>query len=327
MSIEVLKPGALSSFQDLGRSGFQHQGIPVCGVMDERAHRLAAMLVGNPASEASLEVTLLGPALRFDCPALIAVCGADLGASLAGRALPLATAVALAAGEQLSFGRRASGMRAYIAVAGGYALQAVMGSTSTYLRGGFGGAQGRALQKGDRIALRRTQPQPYPAVRTPVFPPELLRTQGAPLRIVAGREWAAFTPRARQALAGGVYRLSARSDRMGCRLEGEALPLSRALELQSEAVGFGSMQVPPDGLPIVLMADRQTTGGYPRIAHVAAVDLPRLAQTMPGEEIRFEWITLGQAQQLAIAQSAIFAQMEMQTQTQTQMQEQRHAGH
>lgn len=314
MSIEVLKPGALSSFQDLGRSGFQHQGIPVCGVMDERAHRLAALLVGNSACQASLEVTLMGPALRFDCPAVVAVCGADLGASAAGRPLPLATAVALAAGQVLAFGRRASGMRAYIAVAGGYALPAVLGSSSTYLRGGFGGAHGRALQKGDRIALCRTQAKPGPALRAPQFPQQLLRTQQAPLRIVAGREWAAFTPQARQALAAGPYRLSARSDRMGCRLEGQALQLSQPLELQSEAVGFGTVQVPPDGQPIVLMADRQTTGGYPRIAHVAAVDLPRLAQTMPGEALRFEWITLGQAQQLALAQSAVFSQMEMQVQ-------------
>ncbi|WP_407830505.1 5-oxoprolinase subunit C family protein [Verminephrobacter eiseniae] len=312
MMIEVLKPGALSSFQDLGRSGYQHQGIPVCGVMDERAHRLACMLVGNGAGEATLEVTLIGPALQFHCPAIIAVCGADLGATIGARALPLARPVAVAAGEQLCFGKRVSGLRAYLAVAGGYALQPVLGSTSTYLRGGFGGAQGRALQKGDWIALRQTQKTavPAPKARLPLFPGDIQRPPGAPLRIVPGREWAAFAPRARQAMSTQTFRVSPRSDRMGYRLEGPALHLSQPLELASEAVSFGSIQVPPDGLPIVLMADRQTTGGYPRIANLATVDLPLLAQTMAGESLRFEWVTLGQAQRLASAQSAVFNQME-----------------
>lgn len=311
IEIEVLKPGALSTFQDLGRSGHQHQGIPVCGVMDERAHRLACMLVGNAPTEATLEVSLLGPSLLFHGPALLAVCGADLGASCAGRPLPLATPVALAAGDRLTFAQRVSGLRAYIAVAGGYALQPVLGSVSTYLRGGFGGAQGRALQKGDRIALRRAPPGTgHSAMHAPPFPADIERPAGSPLRIVPGREWAAFTPRARQALAAQSFRLSPRSDRMGCRLEGEALQLSQPLELQSEAVGFGTMQVPPDGQPIVLMADRQTTGGYPRIAQLATVDLPRLAQTMAGESLRFEWVTLAEAQRLVVAQSLIFDSME-----------------
>ena len=311
MTIEVLKPGALSTFQDLGRFGYQHQGIPVSGVMDERSHRLACMLVGNAASETTLEVTLLGPTLKFEAPAVVAVCGADLGATLGGKALPLDAPVAVAAGDLLSFGKRASGLRAYIAVAGGFALQPVMGSTSTYVRGGFGGAQGRALQKGDRIALggvpARTSSLDASGF---VFPEEVQRPLGAPLRIVPGREWKAFEPPAHRAMTEQTFRVSPRSDRMGYRLECEPLRLLQSLELQSEAVSFGTIQVPPDGLPIVLMADRQTTGGYPRIANVATVDLPSLAQLMAGEQVRFEWISPDEAQQLAVAQGEIFQAME-----------------
>jgi len=309
--IEVLKPGALSTFQDLGRFGHQHHGIPVSGVMDERSHRLACMLVGNAPSEATLEVTLLGPTLRFEVPAVIAVCGADLGATLGGRALPLGAPVSVAAGDLLAFGKRASGLRAYIAVAGGYALRPVMGSTSTYVRGGFGGAQGGPLQKGDRIALGGAPSPGSPRGASGfTFPEEVQRAPGAPIRIVPGREWEAFEPQAHRAMAEQVFRVSPRSDRMGYRLECEPLRLLEPLELQSEAVGFGTVQVPPDGHPIVLLADRQTTGGYPRIANVAAVDLPCMAQLIAGEPVRFEWISLDAAQALAVAQGKIFQTME-----------------
>lgn len=310
MSIDVLKPGALTTFQDLGRTGHQHAGIPVGGVMDERAHRLASMLVGNRASEATLEVTWMGPSLQFLQPAVIAVCGADLGATLDNQPLPPARAVTVAAGSLLAFGKRASGLRAYIAVAGGYALEPIMGSTSTYVRGGYGGAHGRPLQKGDRIGLRDAGARHIPTAPLPVFPGSVERPHAAPLRLVPGREWAAFLPDAHRAIATEVWRVNPRSDRMGYRLDGPSLALQRPLELMSEPVGYGTVQVPPDGLPIVLMADRQTTGGYPRIAQVATVDLPRLAQCMPGEAVRFEWITLEEAQRLAVSQARVFDAME-----------------
>lgn len=309
MTIEVLKPGALTTFQDLGRTGFQHEGVPVSGVMDERSHRIANMLVGNIASEATLEVTWMGPSLAFHAPTVIAVCGAELGATISARVLPLATPVAVAAGDVVSFGKRVSGLRAYLAVAGGYELQPVMGSTSTYVRGGLGGAHGRALQRGDRIEFRKAQNR-TPSDTEVSFPDEIQRPRGAPLRIAPGREWAWFAPDACILMAEQAYRISARSDRMGCRLEGPPLLLQHPMELQSEAVNFGTVQVPPDGLPIVLMADRQTTGGYPRIANIAAVDLPRLAQGMAGDAVRFEWITLEEAQRLFVVQHRVFEQME-----------------
>jgi urea carboxylase len=312
MSIEVLKPGALSTFQDLGRTGFQHSGVPVNGVMDERAHRIANWVVGNPPGEATLEMTLLGPSLRFECPAVIAICGAVLSATLDGVPLPIGEAAAVDAGAVLAFGRRTSGARAYLAVRGGFALAPVMGSVSTFVRGAYGGLEGRALRRGDRIGLRVTT-APAPATlreALPGFPARVLRGPEAPIRVVAGRHWSAFTAEAQRAFVARPYLVRAQSDRMGYRLEGEALPLARPLEIVSEPVSFGTVQVPPEGQPIVLMADCQTTGGYPKIGQVARVDLPRLAQRMPGETVRFAWVLLEEAQRLIAAQARVYEAMQ-----------------
>lgn len=309
--IEVLKPGALSTFQDLGRTGYQHLGVPANGVMDERAHRLANALVGNAAQTATLEITLMGPALRFHAAVAVAVCGADLDASIDGTLLPPARACVVPAGATLAFGKRKTGLRAYLAVAGGFALDDVMNSHSTFVRGGYGGAIGAPLRKADVIALRapRVTVTPSSFADTP-FPAEIAASQDAPLRVVSGREWEDFSAEAHAAFTSGAFRIGAQSDRMGYRLEGPALELSAPREMLSEAVGFGTIQVPPDGQPIVLMADRQTTGGYPKIGHVCAVDLPRLAQRMPGENVRFTMVSLVEAQRLALLQDAAYAALE-----------------
>jgi antagonist of KipI len=307
----------LSTFQDLGRSGYQHLGIPVNGVMDERAHRLANALVGNLPSYATLEITLMGPVLRFHHDAVIALSGADLGGQLDGQPLPPDQAAAVSAGSELSFGKRRSGLRAYLAVRGGFAFDPVMGSASTYTRGGYGGHAGRPLKKGDML-------ETGPSVQSgqlarlgqlarslsTAFDDDVGLPPEAPIRVTPGREWHYFSSRARQALETGPYRISPQSDRMGYRLEGEKLELTAPREVISEAVGFGSIQVPADGQPIILMADRQTTGGYPKIAHVCAVDLPRLAQTMPGETLRLTVVDLGTAQRLMLSQERSFASLE-----------------
>lgn len=319
MSIEVIKPGALSTFQDLGRNGYQQLGVPANGAMDERAHRLANALAGNAAAQATLEITLMGPTLRFHVPAVIAVCGADLDATLDGAPMPMNRAVPVAAGAVLAFGKRRSGLRAYLAAQGGFALTPVMGSCSTFVRGGYGGAAGKPLRKGERIALRGGVPAPVRDAGSPAFPAlpalpaDVLTAPDQPLRIVAGREWARFSDAARHALVSEPFRIGAQSDRMGYRLEGSPLALAAPAEMLSEAVAFGTIQVPPDGQPIVLMADRQTTGGYPKIAHVCAVDLPRLAQKMPGEAVRFALIDLREAQRLAMLQDAVFDAMDTAT--------------
>lgn len=300
MTIKVIRPGLFSSFQDTGRTGFQHWGVPVNGAMDQDAHALANLLVGNPARAASLEITLQGPVLCFQAKALIALAGADLGARLDGAVLKPGQAICVKPGAVLSFEKREYGVRAYLAVSGGYLLQPVMNSASTYSRGGFGGLYGRALKAGDVIPICSSFANP-PRVNIPagwlLNPP----TKAVSIRVMHGREWHDFSASARHDLLNEPYQMTAASDRMGYRLEGAALDLTQPRQLLSESVTFGTVQVPAGGQPIVLMADRQTTGGYPRIAQVASVDLPKLAQLMPGDEIRFSLIDLPTAQALLVA--------------------------
>jgi len=306
MTIAVLRPGLLSTFQDLGRVGFQHLGVPVAGAMDERAHRLANLLAGNDEPCATLEITLAGPRLEFQAPACIALCGADLGATLDDAELPLNRPVVARAGARLNLGNRRRGLRAYLAVHGGYRLDTVMGSESTYLRAGFGGFGGRALARDDRVELRRPlEPgagldalqSELDALRI-YLPGTLAGAPRATLRLTPGPQWDEFDSASRDALLGEPFRIGAQSDRMGYRLEGPKLSLARPRQMLSEATCFGTVQVPAGGAPIVLMADRQTSGGYPRIAQVAQVDLPQLAQCAPGDSIRFEAVGLDAAQEL-----------------------------
>ncbi|MFM0431959.1 biotin-dependent carboxyltransferase family protein [Paraburkholderia aspalathi] len=310
MNIEVIKPGALSTFQDLGRVGFQHLGIPANGAMDERAHRIANALVGNASTNATLEITLMGPTLRFPHDTVIALSGADLDAKLDATPVPLDRATMVPAGSELSFGKRRSGLRAYLAVRGGFRFDPVMGSASTYTRGGYGGHAGRPLKKGDLLAAHApTRPVPHHPDRT-LFDENILSAPDAPIRVLPGREWQYFSMQAQQTFLHEPYRLAPQSDRMGYRLEGGRLDLSAPRDVASEAVGFGAIQVPADGQPIILMADRQTTGGYPKIGHVCAVDLPRLAQKMPGESVHFTRVDLETAQRLLLLQEDCFAALE-----------------
>lgn len=292
----VDRPGLLSSFQDLGRLGHQKYGVPVNGPMDEWSHRLANALVGNEVSAAVLECTLGGPRLSFSENTVIALCGARLRVTADGHALPFDCAVLLRRGVVLDVGERFCGARLYIAMRGGLASEPVLGSRSTNLRAGFGGFQGRALRAGDRVPLlavdeqlpieRRMVQSGLPVVRARVIA-ALPPAAGEPLRFIPGPHWSAFTPQAQESFTRTSYAMTQQSDRMGIRLQGAALTLRQPLELTSEATVFGTVQVPPDGQPIVLMADRQSAGGYPKIGYVASADLPALAQTLPGQAVRF----------------------------------------
>ncbi|WP_395316643.1 biotin-dependent carboxyltransferase family protein [Variovorax sp. UC74_104] len=319
MSLEVVNPGLLSTFQDLGRIGSQAIGMPVCGAMDPLSHGIANLIAGNACEEATLEITLMGPSLRFGRDSRIALAGADLSPTLqppgtdAATPIPMLQPVHVPAGALLQFGRRRRGLRSYLALAGGFGLPAAMGSRSTYLRGALGGFQGRALRKGDVVPLPA-----FTLGATPVVTPTanavlhgLLErgAAGATVRIVEGPEWPQFTDASQRTLLSEAYRIGSQSDRMGYRLEGPVLQRSAPRDMLSEAVAFGTMQVPPDGQPIVLMADRQTSGGYPRIAQVAGVDLPLLAQRMPGESIRFERIALEAAQRLLQRRASAMASL------------------
>jgi antagonist of KipI len=330
MTITVLKPGALTQLQDLGRYGYQRYGVVVGGAMDEWAHRFANALVGNDEHEATLEMTLTGPSLRFDETATIAVCGADLSPRVDGaggmQALPHGRPVLVRAGSQLRFGSRLAGARAYLAVGGGFDVAPVMDSRSTYVRGGFGGLDGRALRAGDALRIRAqpatsagstaagAAPQNAPenaasaraaltmsVLPTPIVAPGVAMAPVQTIRIIAGRHWEVFTGEAHRLLLGKEFRIGAQSDRMGYRLEGPMLARGRKIEMISEAVTFGTIQVPPDGMPIILMADRQTTGGYPKIASVASVDLRLLAQMTAPQALRFQMISLADAQRIYLA--------------------------
>lgn len=317
MSIHVLKPGMLSTFQDLGRTGSQHLGVPVCGAMDSRSHRFANLLVGNAGDAATLEVTLMGPTLRFDDICCMAICGADLSPTLNGAPILNHRPLIARAGDVLSFGARRSGARAYIAWHGGLALTPVLGSASTDLRGGFGGLAGRALRSGDRFELSRAlkpvrlnEVEPLIQALRLVLPSPLVPTAPAtPLRLIRHPMAELFAPEAWERLTHGTFLIHAASDRMGYRLEGPELALRDRTPLLSEGTSLGTIQVPPDGQPIVLMADRQTTGGYAKIATVANVDLPAIAQRMPGEVLQFKSIELEQARALLTRHESAFQRL------------------
>lgn len=312
MSIHVVKPGALSTLQDLGRVGYQRFGVSVSGAMDERSHRMANFLVGNPGAWPTLEMTLTGPTLRFEEAVTIAVCGADLSPQLDGFPVPSAKALTVEAGSVLSFGERRCGARAYLAVRGGFVADAVLGSRSTNFRAGFGGFDGRALRKGDTLTLAAPSvwSDDNASFQPPRLAPAVWRSADAPIRVLQGREWERFTATSHDRLLNEAYTVAAQSDRMGYRFSGALLERAIPGDIWSETVPFGTMQVPPDGQPIILMTDRGTSGGYPRIANVVSVDLPRLAQRMPGDTIRFELTTLEHAHRLYCNQADTFARMD-----------------
>ena len=317
MSINVLKPGLLTTVQDLGRFGYQKTGLVLSGALDAAALRAANLLVGNPETAAGLECTLRGPTLHFEDNALLALLGADLAATINGRPVPRGRPVAVRAGAVLAFGVAPAAGRAWLAVAGGVAVPLVLGSRSTYLRAALGGLNGRALRADDVLpvgewsALSRrlfTQKLPLEAAGWAAAP---WRTVVAPtprpgaevvVRALPGPEYAQFAAASQRAFGEEIFTVTTEADRMGCRLSGPALHRAPATELLSSAVTFGTVQVPAGGQPIVLLADCQTTGGYPRLAQVIAADAGRLAQALPGTRLRFQLVAMAEAQALYLAQ-------------------------
>jgi antagonist of KipI len=311
-----------TTVQDLGRTGHQRYGVPVCGAMDSWALRVANTMVGNEPGDAGLEATLLGPTLRVDTETLVAVAGAELGAFVEDVHVPPRHPVWLAPGSTLTLRGGSQGCRAVIAVAGGIDVQPILGSRSTYVRAGFGGFAGRALRKGDVLAIgtpsaraRRLMAALARADRSFTIAPWAASPTIGPLysatpvvRLLAGTHTDFLTSASREALFGESFRISPQSDRMGYRLEGPQLGITEPLELLSEGTTFGTMQLPPGGSPIVLMADAQTTGGYPRIGEVPTVDLPLLAQLRPGDHVRFRPCSLDEAQSAYLAREQDLAQ-------------------
>lgn len=294
-AIEVIRPGLLTTVQDLGRTGYRAAGVPRSGAMDALALRVANLLVGNAGDEAGLEVTLLGPELRFAAAAVVAVAGAEF------EGVPPWRPLRVAAGERIRFGACRSGCRAYVAIAGGLAVPPVLGSRSTYLRAALGGWEGRALRAGDRLAVGPRRPgtsghASHPAGSWRISPGILPAYASAvTLRVVRGAQ----ADDLGRGLTEAEFQVSPQSDRMGLRLTGPRLGRGGAADLLSSAVVPGTVQVPPDGQPIVLMADAQTIGGYPQAAHVIGPDLPLAAQLRPGDRVRFREVALAEAHRLA----------------------------
>jgi len=319
-AIRVIRPGLLTTIQDLGRPGHQREGVPVGGAMDTVAARVANLAVGNGPGEATLEVTLLGPTLELDGDVVVAVAGADLGARLDGEPVMPGRAVRGRPGSRLTFAGPGAHCRAYVAFAGGIAVPPVLGSRSTYLRGRFGGLEGRALKAGDVLPLGQPSVlahriaeriRPGGSAAWTAWRGEVVAYSASLVRAVRGAHFGALTPASAAALLSQPFRIAPESDRMGYRLTGPALELQLPMELLSEAVTFGTVQLPPGGQPIVLMADRQTTGGYPRVLEVATVDLPILAQAPPGAQIRFQEISLETSQALYIERERRLARQEL----------------
>ncbi|MBD8077074.1 biotin-dependent carboxyltransferase family protein [Bacillus thuringiensis] len=314
MEVEVLHAGMFTTVQDLGRSYYQQFGVPVGGAMDKNALRLINMLVGNEENEAGLEMTILGPKLLIKKTTLLAIGGADMEPLLNGERIPLWRPILAEEGSMLCFGKVKSGCRAYVTFAGGIHIERTMGSKSTYIRAAIGGIEGRMLKKGDcfqigtysEMANRFIQDlQKDERIKTKwvISNSVLPKYKKHPkLRVITDFEYDQFIEESRKAFFTKEYKVSNYADRMGYRVEGEVLNRIEEKEILSSPVTFGTIQVPNGGQPIILMVDRQTTGGYPRMGNIISVDLPLLAQLKPGDYVSFEKITLEEAEQLYIEQ-------------------------
>jgi len=281
--IEVIEPGAMTTVQDLGRPGHESSGVSPGGAVDRQALRIANLLVGNDAGAAALEICMSGPILKFHHETVVALAGAS------------GKSQRVAAGETVDFSKLPGGVRACLAVAGGLCVPSLLDSLATDLRAGFGGHCGRALQAGDRLAIGQAGEIPRCGAWHVGRPERLSEIE---LRFLPGVQQHWFTDEARRRFRTEAYQLTPRADRMGVRLAGVGLELNEPREMISQPVACGSVQVPPDGQPIVLLAERQTIGGYPQIGQVISVDLPRLARAWPGTAVRFREVNEEEARDL-----------------------------
>jgi antagonist of KipI len=287
----VIKPGLLTSVQDLGRWGTQSRGVPVAGPMDPFAHRIANALVGNDPLAALLEITLTGPEIELEDERLIAVAGASFDLTLDGRPVPHGTPFIAGAASHLRFGERRRGSRAYLAIAGGIDVPVELGSRATHLVSRMGGFKGRALAARDRLPLGDVGQRIRLRADSNTAPTPLATTvvdHHARLRVLPGPQRERFVDDALDTLQSASYTVATDSDRMGFRLKGLPILRKPETEIISDATPLGVLQVPASGQPMLLMADRQTTGGYPKIATVITADMPLAGQLAPGDTVAFE---------------------------------------
>lgn len=301
MAMHVISPGPRTTIQDKGRLGYQNSGFAPSGFMDRVASRMANVLVGNKDSEAVLEFCLIGPVLKFDETVNLAVCGGDFSIDVGGRVYPANKAVRVPAGITVKILTGKVGIYGSVAVGGGLDIPMVMGSRSTNLRCGIGGFHGRALMAGDEIALRHPEngrrdfSWRWVPARRLVSPDDPDITK---VRVIPGPQEDMFTEKGIQTFYKSSYVITAQSDRMGYRLTGPKVEAVDGYDILSDGIVNGSVQISGAGEPIVMMADRQTTGGYAKIASVINVDIPLFAQLRPGQKVQFERCTVQEAQAL-----------------------------
>ena len=329
-AMQVIAPGLLSCVQDDGRRGAGAIGVGSTGAMDSVSLRLANFLVGNAPDHAALELTLRGPRLRCEADTLIAICGAPIQARCADQTVPTWRPVLLRAGSQLDLGGMRHGARAYLALAGGIELPRVLGSRATDLNAGLGPIA-RALRVGDVLpigacsdAQRRlaefldARTREAGGERANVFAPRWSidpspwfdASASHPIRVLPGTHYSQLDAASQRALLDASFRIGVDSNRVGSRLEGVPLSLASPLELVSAGTAPGTVQLPPGGVPIALGAEAPPTGGYPRIAHIIAVDQPRFAQLRPGDNVRFAQINLADAQMRYLERERALAKLQ-----------------
>lgn len=297
--IKIKRPGLLTLIQDNGRYGYQQFGVPVSGVMDSFSHRVANILLGNNEDEAVLEITIVGPEIEFMENSLIAITGGNLSPALNGEPISMWESVCVKKGDILSFSGIKNGCRGYIAFAGGIQVEKVMESRSTYVKAKIGGLHGESLKSGDVLKigdleedLTSTKYRKLPNKYIPTYSKEF------EVRVVLGPQDDYFTENAVDKFLSTAYKVTNECDRMGYRLEGEAIAHIDGGDIISDGINFGAIQIPSHGQPIIMMSDRQTAGGYTKIANVISVDLPKIAQAKPGDSIRFKKVTIYEAQEL-----------------------------
>ena len=295
MTLRIVNPGLLTTVQDLGRFGYAHFGVTPAGAADALALRVANLLLGNRENEAGLEMTLLGPSIEFERTAVVALTGADIDCRLGRARAPMWKPFPVLPGTVLKCGPITGGARSYLAVQGGFDITPVMGSASTLRSARFGGPQGRELRAGDRLEIKHAKSTSVRSLRAEAF--SFLRPRRE-LRITAGPQASWFGEEGFATLQRCPYVVLGDSDRRGVRLKGEALTLPPKSQLVTEGISLGAMQVPPDGQPIILFVDQQTTGGYPKAANVIAADLRHLAQLRPRDEVRFSLVSVEEAVRL-----------------------------
>jgi len=295
----VLDGGPQTTVQDLGRPGYLRYGIPPSGPVDLASFLLANRLVGNPDTAAALECALIGPRLEMRGEAVLAVTGADMPVTVNGREIPRWTAAHVRAGDVVKLDPSPRGARAYVAFSGGIDVPRRLGSRATYLRGALGGFQGRPLKKGDLVNLGRptTAPAQVGSRRVkpemvPTFPDEV------EVRVILGPQADRFTPEGIARFLGEPYEVTPQSDRMGTRLQGPAIAHARGHDIVSDGIPLGGIQVVGDGQPIVLLVDRQSTGGYTKVAAVCSFDVGKVGQAKPRQRLRFRALGVAEAHAL-----------------------------